>query len=48
MMTNADAAYSLAKKFRYLRLSDVSDGLDAVGRANVCLVDPAIRPLWPG
>ncbi|MDQ3701430.1 MAG: RraA family protein, partial [Chloroflexota bacterium] len=24
------------------------DGLDAVGRANLTLVDPAVRPLWPG
>jgi regulator of RNase E activity RraA len=45
---NADAAYELAKRFKYLRLSDASDGLDAVGRPNFGLVDPSIRPLWPG
>ena len=43
-----DPTYDLAQRFKYLRLSDVSDGLDAVGRANMGLVDPAIRPLWLG
>ena len=47
MSTSAggDATYALAQRFKYLRLSDVSDGLDFVGRANMGLVDPAIRPL---
>jgi 4-hydroxy-4-methyl-2-oxoglutarate aldolase len=44
----AGATYELAKRFKYLRLSDVSDGLDAAGRANMGLVDPSIRPLWLG
>jgi hypothetical protein len=43
-----DSIFDLAKRFKYRRLSDVSDGLDAAGRANVGLVDPAIRPLWLG
>ena len=39
----------LSAKFnRYLRVTDVCDGLDAVGRADMCLMDRAIRPLWMG
>lgn len=41
--------YALAERFRhYLRVTDVVDGLDAVGRADITLMDPAIRPLWFG
>ena len=41
--------YALAKRFnKYLRVTDVTDGLDAVGRADLTLMDPAIRPLWMG
>jgi 4-hydroxy-4-methyl-2-oxoglutarate aldolase len=41
--------YALAAKFaRHLRVTDVADGLDAVGRADVTLMDRAIRPLWMG
>jgi len=41
--------YALAKRFsRYLRVTDVTDGLDAVGRAGHCLLDRSIRPLWLG
>ena len=41
--------YALAPRFaRYLRVTDVVDGLDAVGRADITLLDPAIRPLWMG
>ena len=41
--------YALAERFRhYLRVTDVTDGLDAVGRADLTLMDPAIRPLWFG
>jgi|SRR5581483_115223 len=41
--------YALAERFRhYLRVTDVVDGLDAVGRADVTLLDPGIRPLWFG
>ena len=45
---NADA-YALAARFgKFLRVTDVTDGLDALGRADKCLLDPAIRPLWMG
>ena len=41
--------YAIAAKFsKYLRVTDVTDGLDAVGRADLTLMDPAIRPLWMG
>ncbi len=41
--------YALAERFsKYLRVTDVTDGLDAVGRADLTLMDPAIRPLWMG
>ena len=42
-------AYALSKRFnQFLRVTDVTDGLDAVGRADRTLPDPAIRPLWMG
>jgi regulator of RNase E activity RraA len=45
---NADP-YALAARFaKYLRVTDVTDGLDALGRADKCLFDRAIRPLWMG
>jgi regulator of RNase E activity RraA len=41
--------YALAERFgAYLRVTDVTDGLDAVGRADVTLMDAKIRPLWFG
>jgi len=41
--------YALAARFgKFLRVTDVTDGLDAVGRADLTLIDPAIRPLWMG
>lgn len=41
--------YALAARFNhFLRVTDVTDGLDAVGRADLTLLDPAIRPLWMG
>ena len=38
----------VAKLFEGLRVSDVSDGMDAVGLRDVGLVDRAIRPIWRG
>jgi 4-hydroxy-4-methyl-2-oxoglutarate aldolase len=41
--------YALAARFnKFLRVTDVTDGLDAVGRADLTLLDPGIRPLWMG
>lgn len=42
-------AQKLAERYRkYLRVTDVADGLDAVGRADITLMSPDIRPLWFG
>jgi regulator of RNase E activity RraA len=47
-MTNHDP-YALAARFgKFLRVTDVTDGLDAVGRGDLCLLDRTIRPLWMG
>ena len=41
--------YALAERFNhFLRVTDVTDGLDAVGRPDLTLLDAAIRPLWMG
>lgn len=46
---SAKDPYALAARFnKFLRVTDVTDGLDAVGRADLTLLDPAIRPLWMG
>ncbi len=47
--TGAKDPYAIAARFaKFLRVTDVTDGLDAVGRADLTLMDPAIRPLWMG
>src|SRR5262245_61906560 len=46
---SAKDPHALAARFsKFLRVTDVTDGLDAVGRADLTLLDPAIRPLWMG
>ncbi len=41
--------YAIAARFnKFLRVTDVTDGLDAVGRADLTLMNPEIRPLWMG
>ncbi|HLJ60747.1 MAG TPA: RraA family protein [bacterium] len=40
--------YELASKFKYLRITDVVDALDAVDRQDLTLMDERIRPLWQG
>jgi regulator of RNase E activity RraA len=48
-MSEKKDAYALAERFRhYLRVTDVCDGLDAVGRGDMTLVSREIRPLWLG
>jgi regulator of RNase E activity RraA len=47
--TVSNDPYALAARFgRFLRVTDVTDGLDAVGRADLTLLNPEIRPLWMG
>jgi regulator of RNase E activity RraA len=49
LTSEAKDPYALAARFgRFLRVTDVTDGLDAIGRAELCLLDRAIRPLWMG
>lgn len=40
--------FALRALYRYLRVADVCDALDGIGYFNLCLMDPAIRPLWSG
>jgi len=47
-MSNATDTYEIARMYKYLRLCDVVDALDCVGRPDITLVDNAIRPLFPG
>lgn len=48
-MVDTVDTYALAPRFAaFLRVTDVVDGLDAVGLADITLLDPAIRPLWMG
>ena len=49
LLTQGKDPYALAARFnKYLRVTDVTDGLDAAGRADLTLMDPLIRPLWMG
>lgn len=34
--------------YKYLRVVDVSDAMDGIGYFDIGLMDPSIRPLWPG
>ena len=47
-MSSTVETYALAKKFEYFRTTDVVDALDAVGRADLTLMDERIKPLWQG
>jgi len=43
---SAEEDQKLLALFEGLRVADVTDGMDAVGLANVGLMDPEIHPLW--
>jgi len=43
---SAEEDQNLLALFKDLRVSDVCDGMDAVGRQNIGLMDPEIHPLW--
>ncbi len=47
-MSNAPDTLAIARLYQYLRICDVSDALDAVGRPGIMLMDPAIRPIFQG
>ncbi len=36
----------ILKMYEFLRVSDVSDGMDVVGLQDIGIVDPEIKPLW--
>lgn len=44
----SDVCDDLLRLYRGLRVADVSDGMDALGRRDVGLVDRAVRPIWLG
>jgi regulator of RNase E activity RraA len=46
--TRDPSAFPLLPLYRYLRVADVSDALDGIGYFDLTLMDPAVRPLWPG
>lgn len=47
-MSDDTRPFEIARLYRYLRVADVSDALDGIGYFDLMLVDPAVRPLWPG
>ncbi|HEY7500429.1 MAG TPA: hypothetical protein VH740_18045 [Vicinamibacterales bacterium] len=42
----AEENQKILQLYRYLRVADVSDGMDVVGLQDVGIVDPEIRALW--
>ena len=40
--------FELRKLYRYLRIADVCDAMDGIGRFDLGLLSPEIRPLWLG
>jgi len=42
----ADENQKILQLYKYLRVADVSDGMDVVGLQDVGIVDPEIRALW--
>ena len=48
MSTPSMDPFALAHQFKYLRLADVSDALDALALQDLFLLSPDVRPLWPG
>ena len=40
--------FELRKLYKYLRVVDVCDAMDGIGYFDIGLMDPEIRPLWPG
>lgn len=48
-MSASPDPYKLAERFsHYLRVTDVTDGLDAVGLNDLTLMSSKVRPLWMG
>jgi 4-hydroxy-4-methyl-2-oxoglutarate aldolase len=47
-MSDTPDTYAIAKMYRHLRLCDVVDALDCIGRPDITLVDNSIKPLFLG
>ena len=47
-MSSTPDPFELRKLFKYLRVVDVCDAMDGMGYFNIGLMQPEIRPLWPG
>ncbi|MFO8008499.1 MAG: hypothetical protein R6V05_12270 [Candidatus Brocadiia bacterium] len=45
-MTDQQERSEILALYDGLRVTDVNDGLDAAGLADLCVLDRAIRPLW--
>jgi regulator of RNase E activity RraA len=43
---SADDNTRILEMYKYLRVADISDGMDVVGLQDVGLVDPAVHALW--
>ena len=43
---SAEENTRVLEQYKYLRVSDVSDGMDVIGLADIGLVDPEIHALW--
>lgn len=46
--TNNTDPFEVLKLYKYLRVVDVCDAMDGIGYFDIGLMDPEIRPLWPG
>lgn len=40
--------FELLKLYKYLRVVDLCDAMDGIGYFDIGLMDPDVRPLWPG
>lgn len=43
-----DTPSTLGGLYKHLRVVDVCDALDGIGYFNIGLMDPQVRPIWPG
>jgi regulator of RNase E activity RraA len=48
MAIDATDPFALRQLYQPLRVVDVADALDGVGYFDIGLMDPEVRPLWPG
>ncbi|MCX7012604.1 MAG: RraA family protein [Candidatus Sumerlaeota bacterium] len=46
--TTSPDPFEIVQLYKFLRVTDVSDGMDGYGYFSRGLMDPAIRPLWLG